>query len=205
LRVGRAIAKTEEEVAQTLMQQIKERGHPETPPPLATDGKGAYREAMVETWGAVPTPSDRGRPPVHKQPQDGWHYLQIVKHREGGRVVQVEVEVIYGDQTTLDRVGAHTSYVERTHLTSRQMNGRLVRKTLSFSKNLELLKAASAWEDGVYNLTRTVKTLRLEIEQPRRRYELRSPAMAAGLTDHVWTIKELLMMVVAPTQSTRDG
>ena len=85
------------------------------------------------------------------------------------------------------------------------MNGRLVRKTLSFSKNLGLLQAASAWEDNVYNLTRTVKTLRLEIDQPGRRYERLSPAMAAGLTDHVWTIKELLMTVVVTAQSTRYG
>ena len=49
-------------------------------------------------------------------------------------MVQVEVEVIYGDETTLELIGANTSYVERTNLTSRQMNGRLVRKTLSFSR-----------------------------------------------------------------------
>ena len=54
LRVGRAIAKTEEEVAPQLMEQIK-RHHPEEKPPaLATDGKGAYREAMLCTWGTVP-------------------------------------------------------------------------------------------------------------------------------------------------------
>jgi hypothetical protein len=163
------------------MRQLKERGHAEAPPPIATDGKGAYLEAMVETWGEVPPPPERGRRPVHKQPEAGWHYLQVVKHREGGHLVQVEIEVIYGDETTLDLVGANTSYVERTNLTSRQMNGRLVRKTLSFSKNLELLKAASAWEDGVYNLTRTVKTLRVETDQPGRRYELRSASHGCRL------------------------
>lgn len=65
--------------------------------------------------------------PEQKQPQLGWHYLQVVKRREGGRVVEVKVEVIYGDETTLDLVGARTSYVERTNLTSRHINGRLVR------------------------------------------------------------------------------
>jgi len=43
--------KTEEEAAQDLMSQIKQRGHPETPPAIATDGKGGYREAMVQAWG----------------------------------------------------------------------------------------------------------------------------------------------------------
>jgi len=120
------------------MGQIKERGHPEAPPAIATDGKGAYREAMVETWGKAPEPkpSGKGLPPEKKQPQPGWHYLQVVKRREGGRIVEVKVEVVYGDETTLDLVGAQTSYVERANLTSRHINGRLVRKTLSFSKEL---------------------------------------------------------------------
>jgi len=180
------------------MAQLKERGHPDAPPPLATDGKGAYRAALVETWGQVPSAKGRGRPPEHKQPQAGWHYLQVVKHREGGRVVKVEVEVIYGDETTIELVGGHTSYVERTNLTSRHINGRLVRKTLSFSKKKEMLESASVLEDTVYNLTRPIKTLRLEINQESRRFKKRSPAMAAELTDHVWTIKELLMTVTPP-------
>ena len=95
-------------------------------------------------------------------------------------------------------VGAHTSYVERTNLTSRQMNGRLVRKTLSYSKQLAMLEAACAWEDWVYNLTRSVKTLQVEVNDGQRRWQPRSPARAAGLTDHIWTVKELLMTVVAP-------
>ena len=180
------------------MTQIKERGHPETPPAFATDGKGAYREAMVETWGKVPPYKGHGLPPSLKQPLEGWQYVQVVKHREGSRVVKVEAKVIYGDETTLAFVGANTSYVERTHLTSRQMNGRLVRKTLSFSKEVEMLKASSVWEDTAYNLTRLVRTLRVSVEEPKRKYQQRSPAMAAGLTDRIWTVKELLWTVARP-------
>jgi hypothetical protein len=187
------------------MGQLKRRGHPTAPPPLATDGKGAYREALVESWGTVPAYSGQGRPPEHKQPGLDWHYVQVVKHRAGGRVVRVEVEVIYGDETTLELVGAHTAYVERTHLTARHINGRLVRKTLSFSKKLAMLEASAVWEDAVYNLTRPVKTLRQEVKTGRRRYEPRSPIMAAGLSDHIWSIKELLWTVVPPSKSTRSG
>lgn len=191
-----------------MMEQLKERGHQQAPPAIATDGKGAYREALVETWGKVPAYKGQGLPPSQKQPQAGWQYVQVVKHREGGRVVQVETKVIYGDAKTLEFVGGQTSYVERTNLTSRQMNGRLVRKTLSFSKELELLKAASVWEDAAYNLTRPVKTLRVEIaaaEATKCKYQQRSPAMAAGLTNHLWTVKELLWTVAPPRQSTRSG
>ena len=81
LRVGRAIAKTEEEVAPRLMEQVK-RHQPEAPPPaLATDGKGAYREAMLETWGNVPDYSGKGRPPTALQPGRDWQYLQVIKKR----------------------------------------------------------------------------------------------------------------------------
>jgi len=109
---------------------------------------------------------------------------------------------IHGDpQKVKALLGEHTAYVERTHLTSRQMNGRLVRKSLSYSKRLRLLRAACSWEDWVYNMIRPVKTLRVELAasygQPR--WQAGTPAMAAGLTDHIWTIKELLTTVVIPT------
>ena len=123
----------------------------------------------------------------------------MVKHRSGSRVTRVSIHVVYGNpEEVLSLLGQHTAYVERTHLPSRQMNGRLVRKTLSYSKQVDMLKAASAWEDWVYNLTRPVKTLRVEVNDGQRRWQPRSPAMAAGLTDHIWTVKELLMTVVAP-------
>jgi len=199
LRVGRAIAKTEEEVASALMAQLKCRGHPDAPPPIATDGKGGYREALVETWGQVPEYRGHGRPPTRKQAQPEWHYLQVIKRRSGYRLTSVTIKVVYGTpEEVCALVGAHTAYVERTNLTSRQMNGRLVRKTLSYSKQLEMLKAACAWEDWVYNLTRSVKTLHMAVNDGQRHWQHRSPAMAAGLTDHIWTVKELLMTVVVP-------
>ena len=183
------------------MQQVK-RHAPEAPPPaLSTDGKGAYREALLQVWGKVPAYGGQGRPPTLPQPSKEWRYLQVIKQREGGKLVRVTTKVIYGDLEEVKKVlGAHTAYVERTNLTSRQMNGRLVRKTLSFSKELRLLKAASALEDGLYNFTRPVKTLRVEQEDrsTSARWQQRTPAMAAGLTDHIWTVKELLTLVLVP-------
>jgi hypothetical protein len=45
-------------------------------------------------------------------------------------------------------------------------------------KELEMLKASSVWEDAVYNLTREVKTLRVEVAEEERRFQPRTPAMA---------------------------
>ena len=82
----------------------------------------------------------------------------------------------------------------------RLFNGRLTRKTLAYSKDVEMYRASAAWEDLHYNLAWEHKSLRVEIfGDPQRRWQQRSPAMAAGLTDHIWTVKELLKTVVPPS------
>jgi len=201
LRVGRGIAKTETEASRQVFETLKRRGHPDAPPPTISDGWGGIDEAMIEVYGQVPPYQGVGRPPTHKQPGPGWQYIQAVKQRENGRVVGVELRVVFGDPTaTLALLGRSTSYIERTHLTMRLFNGRLARKTLAFSKDVSMYRASAAWEDLVYNLARPVKTLRVEIVgDPKRKWKQRSPAMASGLTDHIWTVKELLKIVVPPS------
>jgi len=200
--VGRGIDQTD--AAIQLWQRVKQRdAHANSPPPVLSDGWGGHREALVEVYGQVPEYQGRGRRPTRKQPVVGWHYTQMVKQRDGqGKLMGVDIRVIYGDDTTLSQTGTRTTCVERTNLTSRLMNGRLVRKTLGFSKQLEMLSASCVWEDMVYNFTRPVKTLRLEVfPQTDHRWIQRSPAMAADITDHLWSIRELLMTVSVPTNS----
>jgi hypothetical protein len=200
LRVARGIAKTETDACVQVFQTLKRRGHPDAPPPTVSDGWGGIDDAMVQVYGVVPEYKGVGRPPTRKRPQPGWKYLQVVKQRENGRVVGVKLRVIYGDkETVLALLGRSTAYIERTHLTMRLFNGRLTRRTLAFSKLPEMYRASAAWEDLVYNLARPLKTLRVEVfDDPNRRWESRSPAMAAGLTDHIWTVKELLTTIVPP-------
>lgn len=182
---------------------LKAHSHCDVPPALASDGWGGHREALVEVYGHVrPKQPGPGRPPARKQPADGWQYLQMVKQRQNGRVVRVEPRVIYGDEAQVRAVlGEHTAYVERTHLTSRHMNGRLVRKTLGFSKALDMLVAASVWEDLVYNFARPLKTLREQVNQGTRRWQSRSPALAAEIVDHIWSLEELLTHVPVPNNA----
>jgi hypothetical protein len=207
LRAARGLAKSETEAAIEAFEQLKKsRGHEHSPPPLVSDGWGGYGEAMVEVWGRVPEYKGRGRPPTKKRPQEGWQYLQMVKQRHKGRVIGVKAKTIYGDeQQVLELFGESTSYVERTNLTSRHMNGRLVRKTLGYSKELGMLRASSIWEDTVYNLARALKTLRME-NSPKagnnRRWVKRSPAMAAGLTEHIWEIEDILTALPLPSTNT---
>lgn len=202
LRVARGFAKTETEASQEVFETLKRRGHPHAPPPTVSDGWGGIDDAMVEVYGVVPEYQGVGRPPSRKQPQPGWQYLQVVKQRENGRVVGTELRVVFGDEEeVLELLGKSTAYIERTHLTMRLFNGRLTRKTLAFSKLLEMYRASATWEDLVYNLARPLKTLRLEVNTPNRRWQPRSPAMAAKLTDRIWTVKELLTTVVPPVNT----
>jgi hypothetical protein len=204
LRVARGIAKTETKASLIVFQTLKQRGHPEAPPPTVSDGWGGIGEAMIEVYGEVPPYQGSGRPPTRKQPQAGWQYLQVIKHRdEHGHLERIEQRVIFGDEAeVLALLGRSTAYIERTHLTMRLFNGRLTRKTLAFSKSPDMYRAAATWEDLVYNLARPLKTLRLEVtDDPKRRWLPRSPAMAAGLTDHIWTVKELLTTVVIPNNT----
>lgn len=200
--MGRGIAKTETEASQQALSMLKARSQSDQPPALTSDGWGGQREALIEVYGKVPVYKGRGRPPTQKRPQPDWQYMQMVKQREHGRVIGMETRVVYGDPLTVPLLlGEHTAYVERTHLTSRHMTGRLVRKTLGFSKKRAMLEAACIWEDVVYNFARHVKTLRIEVADDFRRWRYRSPAMAAGLTDHIWTIEELLTLVPVPTNT----
>lgn len=202
LRVARGIAKTETDASTQVFETLKARGHPDRPPPTVSDGWGGIREAMVEVYGTVPPYSGRGRPPTRKQPGSDWQYLQMVKIRdEKGRLLAIEERVIFGEEETVRKLlGKSTAYIERTHLTMRHFNARLTRKSLAFSKKLTLHRAAAAFQDAVYNFVRPLKTLRVEcFDDPRRRWQPRTPAMAAGLTDVIWTVKELLTMIPLPS------
>jgi hypothetical protein len=94
LRVARGIAKTETEASQQVFETLKKRGHPDAPPPLVSDGWGGVDEAIIAVYGAVPAYTGIGRPPTRKRPQPGWQYLQVVKHRQNGRVVGTTLRVV---------------------------------------------------------------------------------------------------------------
>jgi hypothetical protein len=156
---------------------------------------------MVEVYGVVPEYSGQGRPPTQKKARPGWLYLQMVKQRdERGRVQGIKLRVVFGKKAeVLALLGKSTAYIERSNLTSRLFNGRQVRKTLAFSKELAAYKAAATWEDCYYNLVRPHKSLRVPVaDAPSQKWLPRTPAMAAGLTDHIWTVKELLTTLPVP-------
>jgi hypothetical protein len=125
-------------------------------------------------------------------------YAQIDKHRQGGRVVAVYRRIVLGSTEVITEMlgnqQINTSYVERDNLTSRQSNSRLVRKALSHSKKDYYLQRHLDLEDAMFNFVRPHQALRVPLSRPShgRKWQQRTPVMAAGLTDHIWTLEELL-------------
>jgi hypothetical protein len=99
-----------------------------------------------------------------------------------GRVVRSVKRTVTG---TPDEDNISTSYVERSNLTLRMGQRRFTRLTNAFSKKVENLRAAVALHFGHYNFCRVHMTLRV------------TPAMEAGLTDHVWSVEELITEALA--------
>jgi hypothetical protein len=201
LRAAHGIGKDETQASIKVFQTLQQRGHPEGPPPLISDGWGGIDDAMVAVYGLVPEYSGRGRPPIYPRPMAGWLYLQMVKQRdEHGRLEGIHLKAVWGDQDELvELLGKSTAYIERSNLTARLFNSRLTRKTLAFSKDVKLHEAAVTWEDAYYNWVRPHKSLRQKAsDECQRKWALRTPGMAANLTDHIWTVKELLFTVPLP-------
>jgi hypothetical protein len=201
LRVARGIAKNETLASIAVFRTLKRRAHSDGPPPTISDGWGGIDEAMIEVDGLVPEYGGRGRPPTRKKPDPDWMYLQMVKQRdEHGRFLGTKLRVIFGTKAeVVELLGKSTAYIERSNLTSRLFNGRQVRKTLAFSKDIQAYRNSAIWEDSYYNLVRPHKSLRLPVQDDLpQKWSLRTPAMAANLTDHIWSVKELLTTLPLP-------
>jgi hypothetical protein len=202
LRVTHGIGKDETQASLKAFQPLQQRGHPEVPPTLISDGWGGIDDAIIAVYGLVPEYSGRGRPPVRPRPGEDWLYLQMVKQRdEHGRLLGIRLKAVWGDQQELIKLlGKSTAYIKRSNLTTRLFNARLTRKTLAFSKDVELYEATVSWEDAYYNWVRPHKSLRIETQgDPQRKWTPRTPGMAANLTEHIWSVKELLFTVPLPS------
>ena len=133
-------------------------------------------------------------------------YATVHKEREGGRVVAVTEQVVLGNEGQVEQALAqagrsrsiNTSFVERWFGTQRQFNGRKKRRAYTFSKELSQHEACTWLVVLWYNFGWCVRTLRQKVQDDPPRYHYRTPAMAAGLTDHPWSMRELLTFPLYP-------
>ena len=170
-------------------------------PLFCSDSLDQYSVALLDCYCVTkeyPRTGLRGRPRKPKQlPAPDLRYAQVVKRREGRRLVEVIRKVVYGNPEQIPQESISTSLLERQNLTIRQDNARLTRKTLAFSKDQDDLRAQLALYIAYANLVRKHRALRLPVNElvqgkTRRRWAPCTPAMAAGRTDHVWSLRELL-------------
>jgi IS1 family transposase len=194
----------EQKDAQAVVEKSKERL--ERPLPLfVSDGWDAYIEALLGAFHKIqdrPRTGCPGRPPGPQMiPDPELHYAQLVKVRDKGRVVAIHKRVIFGKEETVDMDTVSTSLIERENLSFRQDNRRLSRKTIGFSKCIEMLNHQVAFYRVYTNLVKKHSSLREQIDERvvgnvRRKWRHRTPAMSAGITDHVWDLRELLTFKV---------
>lgn len=164
--VGKRDAVTTQEFMQDLRKRVAGRFQ------LTTDGFSAYRTEVYFTF------------------QNTIHFAQVIKGYANSKeeenterryspsvCTSIRTEIVCGNPSP-DQIS--TSYVERTNLSVRRFNRRFTRLTLGYSKKLENLKHSIALLIAHFNFCRVHSA------------HGQTPAMAAGLADHVRTIEELL-------------
>lgn len=189
--------------AEKFLKDVKERSDGNIPL-FTSDELPLYSEVIVKTFGKE-VPKDykgRGRRPTKKTwvPDPNLDYAQVIKTREKGRVVSIETKVIFGDPKRIAWKIANspvsnsinTSFVERSNGTLRQDCSRLSRKTFAYSKRPEMLEAHLYLLSAYYHFCRPHFGLRQRLISGRRKWRKVTPAMAAGATEHCWSVKELL-------------
>jgi hypothetical protein len=135
---------------------------------------------------------------------DDLRHGQLVKRRERRKVTYTVTRMLWGKHSDLyDRLGTHgfrrliqTAFIERVNLTIRQGVSLLTRRTWSLSQTDHHLLNHVEWWRGYYHWNRPHQTLREPIPGGTHRHRDRTPAMALGLTDHIWTVEELLCIPV---------
>lgn len=151
---------------------------------LFTDGEASYASLFPEIFGHAYRPSrqgDRGRfPNVRYRIPRTLAHVQIVKRREGQRVVEVAIRYAHGSLRCVQRVMEHlgyttpnTSAIERRNGTARRMNAHQVRRSLAFSRREDTKLALGWWGLTVYNWSRPHRSLRLPLLQPQGKKSLR--------------------------------
>jgi IS1 family transposase len=195
LVVSVVVGKRTEENARRLVHEFRERTDGRFINLMTSDEHAAYATAIAAVY-AEPELGPSGRPAAQRLPAE-LVYATVHKTRAGNRVVKVEARLVYGTLLGLAAAlvwavlgSVNTVFVERSNGSDRQRNARKVRKTYRFSKDWGVHEAMTYFTLYSANFCWSVRTLREEVAS--KRYRQRSPAMAAGLTDRVWSLEEWL-------------
>lgn len=189
---------------------------PDCAPLFLTDGFREYLTALGTPYGQWAQPERRqAHGPMPKprwMPRPGLLYAQVVKTVRWRRLVRVQPRVVFG---TLKRVNSvlvplswqiNTAFVERINLDIRQHVAAVGRRVSTLCQGEEGLRQQLALYPTYHNFCLPHASLRQALPQPEptkgigsaRPWRPCTPAMAAGLTDHVWSLQEVLLYRVPP-------
>jgi IS1 family transposase len=201
LLVSLEVGPRTERLSRGLWEDFADRTDHVLPELITTDEYAPYRGAILSAYGErveYPRTGRVGRPRLPRlEPPKELVYAMVHKTREKGAVVDVSIRRVFGTQRQLDEalgrstVSSHvnTTFVERFNGTVRQHNSRKARKVYSFSKEFEYHVAMSWFGAAYYNFCRPHLGLR---EREDGRWSKRAPAMASGISDHVWSLEEFM-------------
>jgi len=203
-------------MAQRFVHHVAQVLAPDCVPLFLTDGFREYLTALLThygDWVQPPRRQDKGPMPKPRwMPLPQLLYAQVVKTVRRRRLVRVRHRVVLGTLEAVQQVLAacgwqiNTAFVERINLSIRQHVAAVGRRVTTLCKGEDGLHQQLALYHVYHNFCLPHTSLRQPLPQPvptkgtgsAKQWQPRTPAMAAGLTDHVWTLREVLLFRVPP-------
>jgi len=203
-------------MAQRVVHQVAQMLAPDCAPLFLSDGFREYMTALLTHYGQwVQAPRRQAQGPAPKprwMPLPHLLYAQVVKTVRRRRLVAVTHRVVFGTLEAVKQVLApcgwqiNTAFVERINLTIRQHVAAVGRRVSTLCKGEDGVRQQLALYHAYYNFCLPHASLRQPLPQPLPTHGTGSatqwrpctPAMAAGLTDHVWSLREVLLFRVPP-------
>ena len=215
LWLGFLIADRSLESAQVFIHGVSQLLAPDCVPLFLSDRYKPYATAILTHFGNwVQRISEKGRRlPLRWMPLPDLTYAQVVKRRVRKRLVSVKHKVVYGSKESVreqirQSIGnvINISFVERMNLTLRHHVPALARRTIQIAKTVLGLEQQLIVAGTNYNFCKPHSSLCLPLPMPiptkgngsPKLWEQRTPAMAAGITDHIWSMEELLLFRAPP-------
>jgi IS1 family transposase len=208
-------------MAQRLVHQVTQVLAPECAPLFLTDGFREYLIALVTHYGQWIQPERHQlkgpRPKPRWMPKPSLLYAQVVKSYRRRRIVGVKHRVIFGVAETIESILAkrgwkiNTSFIERLNLDFRQHVAAIGRRVNTLCKHEAGLRQQLTLFQSYHNFVLPHASLRLPLPdqmdtmESGKRWQPRTPAMAVGLTDRVWSLREILMYRVPPWLQSEMG
>jgi IS1 family transposase len=203
-------------MAQRVVHQVAQVLAPDCVPLFLTDGLKDYATAILTHFGHWIQPErrqDKGPMPKPRWvPLPALLYAQLVKSYRRRRIVGVKHRVVFGTQLAIEQLltacgwTINTSFVERLNLDIRQRVAAMGRRVNTLCQGEAGLRDQLALFQVYHNFVLPHASLRQRLLVPEatngrgsaKMWRPCTPAMAAGLTEHVWSLKEVLFYRVPP-------